>query len=748
MISTLIQNHGRLKQTETLSKLKSIRRLITQSVILCFSFFIPTAITAQSVYADSLTKALQHTPVSKHRIFLLNELAWELKFESPDSARSLLQKSLRDTEKLKDLKGKSDALNYRGVVEDIQGNTALAMTYFEKSLIIRKELGDVKGQTSLYNNLGNGYESLENYSEAIKNYRLAHRMRKELGDEKGALRALYNISIIHENLGNYKEALDYVLQFIEGQGATGDTLELANAYNLVGNIMTERDRFDDAELYYRKAEKLHRTAGNKWELAGALQNLGNISDARGEYLLKRDSLNGVAAYFQEAISYYEKSLQMTQQLKDKEGQAELYNNIGATQKNIGTYYIKKKLIKKANAAWEKGLSNCEKSLALYQEKADKKGLQRVYNTFGDIYRRKKNYKKALYYSELSLEAAKQIKDKKYEHNAYKDIALVYYEIGKYKEAYHFRKKYDELRYQVNDEAQVKSDERRLALYSDHMKEYEIESKEREVELLEKRSALERIRRNTAIGGVIGFALLAFLLFNRNRLKNKSNKELIKKNEIIEAEKKHSESLLLNILPAATAAELKQKGKADARHYENVTILFTDFVSFTKLAEQYSPEELVAELDTCFKAFDAITTRHNIEKIKTIGDAYMCAGGLPIVNERHALDIINTALEMLAFIKEHQEKQRQMGKPIFKMRIGIHTGEVVTGVVGHKKFAYDIWGDAVNIAAHMESSSKAGKINISRQTYEEIKDHFTCTYRGKVKAKNKGEIEMYFVEDKK
>ena len=224
-------------------------------------------------------------------------------------------------------------------------------------------------------------------------------------------------------------------------------------------------------------------------------------------------------------------------------------------------------------------------------------------------------------------------------------------------------------------------------------------------------------------------------------------ELASKNEEILSEKERSEELLLNILPLQTAEELKLNGKADPRYYEQVSVLFTDVKNFTKHAEILSPKELVAEIDFCYKAFDLIMEKHNVEKIKTIGDSYMAAGGIPEKNSTNALDTVRAAFAIRDFMKEYQAKRIQAGYEPFEIRIGIHTGPVVAGVVGTKKFAYDIWGDTVVIAVRMESNSDVGRVNISQTTYELLKDNseFTFEPRGKVQAKNKGFVEMYFVD---
>lgn len=205
---------------------------------------------------------------------------------------------------------------------------------------------------------------------------------------------------------------------------------------------------------------------------------------------------------------------------------------------------------------------------------------------------------------------------------------------------------------------------------------------------------------------------------------------------LKLEKQKSDELLLNILPEGVAEELKKTGSAEAKQYNHVSVLFTDFVNFTGLSEQMTPKELVLEIHRNFTAFDAIIEKHGLEKIKTIGDAYMAVCGLPNEVNDHAQRVVKAAFEI-------RDYMAQSGST-FKIRMGIHTGAVVAGIVGVKKYAYDIWGDTVNTAARMEQNSESGKINISGTTYELVKEEFVCEHRGKIPAKNKGEIDMYFV----
>lgn len=221
-------------------------------------------------------------------------------------------------------------------------------------------------------------------------------------------------------------------------------------------------------------------------------------------------------------------------------------------------------------------------------------------------------------------------------------------------------------------------------------------------------------------------------------------KLKEQEEVIKKEKEKSDNLLLNILPNETAEELKSKGFATPRHYKAVSIMFTDFKGFTSTCSGLSPNEIVSELHSYFVKFDDIVSKYYLEKIKTIGDAYMCAGGLPIRNKTNPIDSVLAALEIQNFMNNIAEQKREKKMPIWELRLGIHTGEVVAGVVGKKKFAYDIWGDSVNIASRMETAGQVGKVNISETTYKYIKDFFVCEHRGKIDAKNKGKIDMYFV----
>ncbi len=301
--------------------------------------------------------------------------------------------------------------------------------------------------------------------------------------------------------------------------------------------------------------------------------------------------------------------------------------------------------------------------------------------------------------------------------------------------------------EMSDIIEQKNQEKQKLITKYKGKEYQLveAKKAAEDEVMLANAEAERFKLGVALGGVIVALILGSLFFGY-RAQSRARKNLAAKNEIIATEQERSEELLLNILPENIAQELKEKGAAKARKHNDVSVFFSDFKNFTKVAEKASPEELVKELDYCFKGFDYIISQYpSIEKIKTIGDAYMCCSGLSGKHPKAAEDMIRAAMDIQEFLYDYKADRQSNSRPFFEARIGIHTGPVVSGVVGNKKFAYDIWGDTVNVASRMETNGDVGKVNISADTYRKINYKFSCQSRGKISVKNKGMIEMYFVD---
>jgi len=481
---------------------------------------------------------------------------------------------------------------------------------------------------------------------------------------------------------------------------------MSTSFTNIGNIHADNKNNDKALEYYFMSLEIDEKLNDKNRIAQDYFNIAICYDEKGED--------------EKAFDFFNKSLKIYEVEEDKAG-------VAAVLGSFGTYYTKK-------GDYNKAIENYFKALALKEEIGDKHGIALAYHDIGNLYIKQKRFPEAKKKLLLSLDISKEIESKPFILKAYRSLSTCDSIQGNFKSAYEFHHLYSVIKDSIYNQESNKA-------MTEMSTKYETEKKEQQIKLLNKDKEIQAAiaaaenRRNKIIIFSISSILLlvfGFALF-ANRQKN-----------IIKKEKKRSDELLLNILPYETAEELKLNGHAEPRQFDMVTVLFTDFKGFTQIAENMSAKELVGELDFVFKKFDEIIAKYPIEKIKTIGDAYMCAGGLPTPNTTNSIDVTRAAVEIQQFIQSYNVKQTSAGKPVFEIRIGIHTGPIVAGIVGIKKFSYDIWGDTVNTASRMESSGEAGKINVSGSTYQLIKEHFKCEFRGKISAKNKGEIDMYFV----
>ncbi len=490
---------------------------------------------------------------------------------------------------------------------------------------------------------------------------------------------------------------------------------------------------------------------------------------------------------QEAINYLTEGLKFSARVKDYKNTGDMYSLLGIIYKSDKNYTL--------------AILNYEKAATAYNFLGDKKNVARSYYLGAVLYADVGQYEKAIYNLKETMRIANQanatdlvLQSTEYLSKVYRqkgDIgnANLYKEVTEEiknpaKEVITLEEKKDEVLKDSSTLSQAELEKKKIE--AENITEQQQKPKQKIEDLLQsndlKSDSLTKVHAEEIaainaerkaeekifyyiIGAVaiIAILLIVFLIIQSNtvRAKKKANKELASANyelaakneeieqqkEMIEKEKERSESLLLNILPKEIAEELKHNSNPRPRSYDQVTVIFTDFKGFTQAAELLTPEELIDELAECFSEFDAICERWNLERIKTIGDAYMCAGGVPTSNYTNPVDAVSAAMEMQEVIEQLKQKKILQGKPYFEMRLGIHTGPVVAGVVGKKRFAYDIWGDTVNLAARMESSGEVGRVNISEYTYSLVRDYFFCSYRGKVEAKNKGEVDMYFVVSK-
>jgi class 3 adenylate cyclase len=646
------------------------------------------------------------------RLYAIDELAWDARYKNTDSAIIFATLEL-DYAKLKNQKlWEAKACNTLGVAWYIKSNYPKAIEWHQQSFAIRKEMGDKSGMATSYNNLGNIYLEQSDYVKALQHYQKALDLIETSNKQKASI-YYSNIGSIYLVQGIHTKALEQFQKALSLSEELNDKDGVAVAYNNIGLIYNEVGDATKALEYYQKSVDINKELGDKQGLAESYINIGVIKKADGDY--------------EQALDYQQKSLVLEKELDNRQGIAEVYGEIGEI------YAAQDKVLP--------ALENFQKGLALAEELGNKDKIAYSYINICSLYLKQKNYKRAETLGKNALKLSKKLGIITYQRDASKLLYEIYKASGKNTDALSYHEKFLDLTDSIETtETNKKLDRMEFAniMQADSLK------KEKE-KVLVKMAHEEEVhqkdkQRNLALYIGAGVLLLAGALWTRLRYVRKAR-------VAIQKEKDRSENLLLNILPTEIAEELKIYGKAEARDFELVTILFTDFKEFTSISEKMSAKELVAEINYCFEGFDKIAGKYKIEKIKTIGDSYMAAGGLPVPTPDSVKNTVLAALEMQAFIQTYQLQKESEKKPAFQMRAGIHTGPVVAGIVGVKKFQYDIWGDAVNTASRMESSGAVGYVNISQATYELIKDEpmFHFKSRGKIEAKGKGEIGMYFVQ---
>lgn len=496
-----------------------------------------------------------------------------------------------------------------------------------------------------------------------------------------------------EALTSFLQSLTYANRINDDSGIGSLMISIADTYSDIGNSK-------NAQNYYNKGIKLLRKINDSIKIATALLNAGDDHFNSG----KQDS----------AFIYTKESVDIFEQISYPLGQAYGLGNLGMIYAEQGNDAIAEKHINKA--------------IHLLEELQDYYPVS-VYLTYmADIYAKRHDIETSLKYAQKSLDLATAYGLKEQISDANLKLSQLYEPQDLAMSYKHYK---DHIAYRdsvINIE--------NVQQIADLRTNYEVSQKQVEVNLLDQKRKNQRVVVIATAIALFLIGLLAVVLYRRNTF-------IIKTKQLIEEERDRSDKLLLNILPEETAEELKKNGSVKAKKYDAVTVLFSDFKGFTSYSEKLSPEALVETVGFYFSKFDEIVAKYGLEKIKTIGDAYMCAGGLYHNKEDHPHKMVLAALEIIAFVEE-TKNDMAANERTFDIRIGINTGPVVAGVVGTMKFAYDIWGDTVNVAARMETLSEPGRINISENTYQLIKDSWICDYRGEIEVKNRGSMKMYFV----
>lgn len=473
-------------------------------------------------------------------------------------------------------------------------------------------------------------------------------------------------------------------------------IAIADVYSIMGD-------HNNAVYYYNTSIGILKKEKDSINIASAQLNLGD------EYF-NQNNLDSALFYFNESEKIFKA-------LKSDIGIA---YNLG----NVGLVYAKKG--EHVNAE-----TNLNEAIKVLNILGDYYPICVYLDAMSAIYAERGENKKALGYASRSLNLSQKYGLKEQISDANLNISGIYEKEGNIPESFRYYKNHIIYKDSVSSIKAVQQ-------MANVRTTFEVSQKQIEVDLLNQQKRTQKIIVISIGIALFLIGLLAIGLYKRNKFIQKTSK-------IIAYEKSRSDNLLLNILPEETALELKEKGSVVAKKFESVTVLFTDFKGFTYYSNHLTPEELVKSVDFYFSKFDEIMEKYELEKIKTIGDSYMCVGGLPFATSDHAFKIVQAAFEIIKFVEETKNNKIN-NLTHFDVRIGINSGSVVAGVVGTKKFSYDIWGDTVNVASRMETASEIGKINISESTYNLIKETFSCTYRGVIEVKNRGLLKMYYVNE--
>ncbi len=525
---------------------------------------------------------------------------------------------------------------------------------------------------------------------------LAGKLNPEKGRKgwaKGEGNAANNIAVNYAIAGNYPMALEYLFIALRKNEEIGNKFGMMSNSGNIGNIYNLLDEYPKALEFYLKSLKLADELNMK---SGKSRTLANI----GAVYIKMDELDKALEYLSQGQALAVELGDLVQQSVDLMQISEIYEKKN-DYKTAFTLRFKaldysRKLGDDNNLSINLGLIG-DIYLSLYK-------INRNLTDFG-LKARGQALSLAKSYTDSALVIQHDLGDFEHLYANYGRLSEIHETMGNFKEALEAHKLYSLYKDSVYSEEKDKKLTQIAMQYDFDKKTTEERARQ------EKKDAVQRNIRNSMMLGLAGTILFSFIVY---RQRNKVNQA-----------RKRSDELLLNILPHNVAEELKSKGSSAARQYNHVSVLFTDFVNFTGISQDMSPTDLVAEIHKNFTAFDAIIEKHGLEKIKTIGDAYMAVCGLPEEKSDHAKRTILAALEIRDYIQSHNGK--------FEIRIGVHSGSVVAGIVGVKKYAYDIWGDAVNTASRIEGQSEPGKVNISEQTYELVKNDFDCQYRGKIKV---------------
>ncbi len=577
-----------------------------------------------------------------------------------------------------------------------------ALEYATEAFELAQEVGFEKGEAQALKYIGMAYYFQGKYIETIDYWEQARVVFDNIGDLVGVSNMENNIGAVYFNQGDDNRAINHYLESLEVAQEINEPLRIATAYINIGNVfMNKSITYKEALDYFQKALPICIELND-------LEAYGTTTVNMGEIFFKQNQVDSALYYFN--LSY--------------EALVQIDGNTPYVLMNIGRTHL-------LDGDMDQARENLERALLLATERGAKLEMAQSLIGLAKVDMNLKKYRIAIDHLSEGERITQAIGARNERMEVLGLLSASFANLNEYATALTYQIEYVELR----DTIYNAENEKRIAAL---IQGNEIDQQKSQIQVQDLTIQKQRFAKNAFLVGLLTFLLVSFIIFRNYRQK-------VKINRILDLQKAEIERLILNILPKSVADELQKTGKATPRYYDHVSVLFTDFKGFSRIAGNLSPQELVEELNQYFVAFDNIVEKYGLEKIKTIGDAYMCACGLPTEDPKNAIKAVQAGLEMQEYINQKNSEKKEKGLSMWDLRIGIHTGPIVAGVVGRKKYAYDIWGDTVNIASRMESNGEEGLVNISASTFNDVKEIYKCTYRGKIEAKNIGTVDMYFIQ---
>ncbi|MGA2298808.1 MAG: adenylate/guanylate cyclase domain-containing protein [FCB group bacterium] len=674
-----------------------------------FSLSITLTISVLYTYPGISQNKNQLQQVNKNKDTLqniiknLNAQSFKLLNKNPDSSRFYADSALKLSKMLNNDDGITVSMVNIGFTYISKKDSNMGNIYIQNAIKYFQTKNNRKGEAILDKRIGDNYLKINDKNYALNYYYLSLAIYIQLNDTKNISYLLtHKIGDLYINIGAFPKAFEVLFRSLKFSEENKDNYGIADACTNIGVVYINQNDINNAIRYFNKSININKILKRNLSIAECLINLG-------VYYANKDNINEALKNYLDAIALYNQT--------GAKVESTIYINIGILYQKLNNY--------------DTALIYFKKALIQTTEEENKEEILITNIYIGNLFNETQDYIQAEEYFIQSIKIAKEINNLYWLSQAYFNIALVYEKMNNYKLAYDYHVLYSA----INDSLFNQENSNKIG-------KIEMKYEQDKKDIIVKQE--KQIMNIVMISFIIGFVLvlfLAFFIYRNYRIKKKAHDEVSKKNVIISLEREKSEKLLLNILPETIATRLKEGEPKIADNFDEASVIFIDQVGFTKNSSDTSPGRVVEILNKIYTEFDKIAEKYELEKIKTIGDCYMAASGIPIPNKDHAEAAALFAIEVMQKIDGYKTEE---GTEI-RFRTGIACGPVVAGIIGEKKFIYDLWGDTVNMASRMEEYGVAGKVQVTERFKNKLPKSYKFEERGEIEIKGKIRMKTWFLK---